>query len=175
MWADRGVLYVNLNSSFFGIAFETQTQREDEQPSANPAQIHAARVLTEMLRSKYHIPEANCVTHAQVSVNPDLMLIGYHTDWAGNFPFRQIGLRDNYATPPPSIYAFGFNYNPVFVHATGVRIWEGLALADDQLRSDAFAHGVPVSHYRSILREKYKQIIDTLKAASDAEENHHGT
>jgi hypothetical protein len=175
IWADSSGTYVNLNTSFLGIAFETQTQRADDQASANSAQIHAARVLTEMLRAKYHIPEANCVTHAQVSVNPDLMLIGYHTDWAGNFPFRQVGLRDNYAVPTPSIYAFGFDYNSVFVHATGVRIWEGLALAEDELRSDAFAHGVPVSHYRSILREKYKQIIETLKAASDAEENHHGT
>jgi hypothetical protein len=174
VWADRKVLYVNLNSSFFGIAFETQTQRQEDQPSANSAQIHAARILTEMLRGKYHIPEANCVTHAQVSVNPDRMLIGYHTDWAGNFPFHEVGLRDNYAAPSPSIYAFGFDYDPVFVHATGVRIWEGLAMAEDQLRTDAIARGVPVSHYRSILREKYKQIIETLKAASDAEENSHG-
>lgn len=174
IWADRNVVYVNLNSSFLGIAFETQTLRQDDQPSANPAQIHAARVLTEMLRAKYKIPEANCVTHAQVSVNPDRWLVGYHTDWAGNFPFADVGLRDNYATPSPSIYAFGFDYDPVFVHATGVRIWEGLVLAEDQLRGDAIAHGVALSRYRPILREKYQQIIATLKAASDAEEHNHG-
>ena len=102
---------MNLNSSFIGIAFETQTQHGD-QPSANPAQVHAARILTEMLRNKYRIPQSNCVTHAQVSVNPDNMLVGYHTDWAGNFPFLAIGLNDNYMAPPPSIYAFGFNYDP---------------------------------------------------------------
>ena len=55
--------------------------------------MHAARILTEMLRGKYHIPASNCVTHAQVSVNPDNMLVGYHTDWAGNFPFLDIGLK----------------------------------------------------------------------------------
>lgn len=174
IWADRRVVYVNLNSSFLGIAFETQTLHQEDQPSANAAQIRAARMLTEMLRSKYKIPEANCVTHAQVSVNPDRMLVGYHTDWAGNFPFADVGLRDNYATPSPSIYAFGFDYDPVFVHATGTRIWEGLVLAEDQLRGDAIARGVPVARYRSILREKYKQIIETLKAASDAEEHNHG-
>ena len=114
-------------------------------PSANPAQIHAARVLTEMLRSKYRIPESNCVTHAQVSVNPDNMLIGYHTDWAGNFPFLEVGLNDNYTAPPPSIYAFGFDYDPSFVHATGVRLWQGLALAEDQMRTQAAAQGLPLS------------------------------
>ena len=37
------------------------------------------------------IPATNCVTHAQVSVNPANMLVGYHTDWAGNFPFQRSG------------------------------------------------------------------------------------
>ncbi|HEX6897597.1 MAG TPA: N-acetylmuramoyl-L-alanine amidase, partial [Bryobacteraceae bacterium] len=76
IWADDEGVYVNLNSSFLGIAFETQTLRAEDQPSANPAQIHAAAVLTEMLRSKYLIPAGNCVTHAQVSVNPTNMLVG---------------------------------------------------------------------------------------------------
>src|SRR6202008_1768671 len=30
VWADNRVIYVNLNSSFFGIAFETQTQSGQE-------------------------------------------------------------------------------------------------------------------------------------------------
>jgi hypothetical protein len=174
VWADGSAIYVNLNASFLGIAFETQTQ-PGEQPSANPAQIHAARVLTQMLRSKYRIPESNCVTHAQVSVNPSNMLIGYHTDWAGNFPFLAVGLNDNYTAPPPSIYAFGFDYNPVFVHATGVRLWQGLALAEDQLRAQSAAQGLPLSAYRSILRKKYREIITTLKAASEAREERHAT
>jgi N-acetylmuramoyl-L-alanine amidase len=173
VWADSGAIYVNLNASFLGVAFETQTQPEDL-PSANPAQIHAARILTEMLRAKYHIQESNCVTHAQVSVNPDNMLVGYHTDWAGNFPFLEVGLNDNYIAPPPSIYAFGFDYNPIFVHKTGVRLWQGLALAEDQLRTEAAAQGLRLPQYRSILRKKYKEIITALKAAS-ANEEHHAT
>ena len=174
VWADSAGIYVNLNASFLGIAFETQTQ-PGELTSANPAQIHSARVLTQMLRSKYHMPEANCVTHAQVSVNPSNMLIGYHTDWAGNFPFLEVGLNDNYAAPPASIYAFGFDYNPVFVHATGLRLWQGLALAEDQLRTQSVAQGLRLPQYRSILRKKYKEIITTLKASSDAKEEHHAT
>ena len=169
VWADSGAIYVNLNTSFLGVAFETQT-RAGELPSANPAQIHAARVLTEMLRSKYRIPQANCVTHAQVSVNPDYMLVGYHTDWAGNFPFRELGLSDNYATPIAAISTFGFDYNPIFVHATGWRLWQGLALAEDQLREQAAAEGLTLAQHRAILRKKYKEIINMLKAESDDKE-----
>ncbi len=174
IWADGAVIFVNLNSSFLGIAFETQTH-QGELPSANPAQIHAARILTEMLRTKYRIAQSNCVTHAQVSVNPDNMLVGYHTDWAGNFPFLEIGLNDNYAAPPPSIYAFGFDYDPVFIHATGVRLWQGLALAEDQIQTQAAARGISVSQYRAILRKKYKEILAALKAAAIANDNQHET
>ena len=170
IWADDKKIFVNLNSSFLGIAFETQTQLGDL-PSANPAQVHAARVLTEMLRCKYHIPESNCVTHAQVSVNPDNMLVGYHTDWAGNFPFEDLGLSDNYALPPPSIYAFGFGYDPTFMHATGVRLWQGLALAEDQIQAQANARGVPVARYKIILQKKYKEVLAALKAAAAANES----
>jgi hypothetical protein len=174
VWADDKIIFVNLNSSFLGVAFETQTQLGD-MPSANPAQVHAARILTEMLRAKYHIPQNNCVTHAQVSVNPDNMLVGYHTDWAGNFPFHDIGLSDNYALPPASIYAFGFGFDPAFVHATGVRLWQGLALAEDQIGSQAAAHAIPVSRYRAILQKQYKEVLAALKAAATASDNHHET
>ena len=170
VWADGEIIFVNLNSSFLGIAFETQTQLGD-QPSANPAQIHAARILTEMLRAKYRIPQTNCVTHAQVSVNPDNMLVGYHTDWAGNFPFHEIGLSDNYALPPPSIYTFGFGFDPAFVHATGVRLWQGLALAEDQMQTQAAASGMSVFSYRAILRKKYKEVLAAVKAAATASES----
>jgi hypothetical protein len=175
VWADDQVVFVNLNNSFLGIAFETQTQQGQDLPAANPAQIHAARVLTQMLRAKYHIPAANCVTHAQVSVNPVNMLVGYHTDWSGNFPFLQVGLNDNYTAPPPSIYAFGFDYDPSFVHATGARIWEGLALAEDQMRAQAASQGLPVPKYRSMLQQKYKEIIAALKAIAAAKETSHAT
>jgi hypothetical protein len=167
VWANGNSIYVNLNSSFLGIAFETQTQLGD-QASANPAQVHAARILTEMLRAKYRIPQTNCVTHAQVSVNPDNMLIGYHTDWAGNFPFHDIGLSDNYALAPPSIYAFGFGYDPTFVHATGVRLWQGLALAEDQMQTQAAARGMPMSRYRAVLQKTYKEVLAALKAVGAA-------
>jgi hypothetical protein len=36
------------------------------------------------------------VVHAQVSINPGNRRIGWHTDWGAGFPFREIGLPDNY-------------------------------------------------------------------------------
>ena len=106
VWADSRWFYVNLNASFLGVAFEAYT--EPDQPPVNQAQIHAAKVLTEMLRSKYNVPAENCVTHAQVSVNASSLRIGYHLDWASSFPFDQLGLPDNYALPLPAVSVFGF-------------------------------------------------------------------
>ena len=175
VWADDSDVYVNLNRSFIGIAFETQTLPGEELPSANAAQIHSARILTQMLRNKYRIPASNCVTHAQVSVNPSNMLVGYHTDWAGNFPFLELGLSDNYVAPPAAIYTFGFNYDTSYVHATGVRLWQGLAVAEDQLRAQATAQGIPLPRYRSILQQKYKQVITALKASNAVKEKSNET
>ena len=79
VWADSRWLYLELNQSFLGVSFEASMQT-GESP-INEAQVHAAKVLTEMLRSKYNIAAENCVTHAQVSVNPDKRRIGWHSDW----------------------------------------------------------------------------------------------
>ena len=60
----------------------------------NETQIYAARQLTAVLRSKYQILDANCVTHGLVSVNPSNRLMGYHTDWVAGFPFTALGLAE---------------------------------------------------------------------------------
>lgn len=168
VWGDERGAYVNLNASFLGIAFESAT--DDSTPNATPAQIHSARVLTEMLRSKYDIPMSDCVTHAQVSVNPSNMLIGYHTDWAGVFPFAEIGLPDNYATPPASVYAFGFNYDDTYVKITGNRVWQGLLMADDQVKRQASSLSMPLSKYKATLQRRYREITAALKSKSDGKE-----
>src|SRR5581483_571912 len=139
IWGDDKGIFVNLNASFIGISFESAT--DPAAPNATPAQIHSGRILTEMLRSKYGIPAADCVTHAQVSVNPGNMLIGYHTDWAGVFPFSEMGLPDNYATPPASLFAFGFAYDETYVKITGNEVWRGLLMAEDQMQRQAAASG----------------------------------
>jgi hypothetical protein len=164
IWADDRNTFVNLNASFLGVAFETQSKAGGERPTATPAQIRSGQMLAEMLRAKYHIPKTACVTHAQVSVNPVNMLIGYHTDWAGNFPFLEMGLSDNYELPPASIWAFGFTYDPTFVESTGMRLWQGVLMAEDRLQRQAAAQRLSAPRYRLILQERYREISAALKS-----------
>jgi hypothetical protein len=157
IWADEKDIYWGLNQSFLGVAFEAQTEAQtgDSTDIATRAQIDAARVLTEMLRAKYHIAAMNCVTHAQVSVNPQTMRLGYHTDWATNFPFREVGLLDGYDTPIAALTLFGFDYDSVFLHANGRRVWQGLVTAQEQLVREAAAHGTTLNLYQRILHQRF--------------------
>lgn len=171
IWGDSKGAYVNLNDSFLGVAFELATSVEDEKvPTATPAQVHSGRVLTEMLRSKYGIAAINCVTHGQVSVNPGNMLIGYHTDWAGVFPFAEMGLPDNYVTPPASLFAFGFGYDARYVQIAGNRVWQGLLQAEDRMQRMASAAGLPPSKYKASLQQRYREITAVLKTKSPGKE-----
>jgi hypothetical protein len=159
VWADETREYVRLNHEFFGVSIETQTRAGDELPEFTPAQTHAVRVLTEMLRARYGIDARNCVTHAQVSVNPSNFHVGWHTDWAGNFPFAAVGLPDNYLRPLPAIVKFGFSYDPAFFAATGAAMWRGVVAAEDELRFRASREGVSVAELRQRLRRHYRDQI----------------
>ncbi|MBI5085185.1 MAG: N-acetylmuramoyl-L-alanine amidase [Acidobacteria bacterium] len=159
VWADARWSYVNLNRSFIGVSVETATQAGSDRAEATAAQIHALRVLTGMLRARYGITARNCVTHAQVSVNPANMRAGYHYDWAANFPYPAVGLPDNYAIAAPGMSLFGFNYDQALVNVTGQPFWKGLLLGEEQLRQDATAQGMSVSAYRQTLAERYRRIL----------------
>lgn len=174
VWAGERWTYINLNWSFLGISVEAVTQPGDLRAEATGAQIHALRVLTEMLRAKYRIAAANCVTHAQVSVNPANMQAGYHYDWAANFPYTQIGLPDNYALPAHSLWLFGFSYDPSLVNMTGEPFWKGLLLGEEQLRQNATAHGMSVAAYRNRLEARYRQILSRLKTKMETSKEKHG-
>lgn len=166
LWADKERLYVNLNESFIGVSFETQTAPGDALPSAiTPAQIHSGRVLTEMLRSRYHVPAENCVTHAQVSVNPQLRRVGGHTDWASNFPFSSMGLPDNYELPVVAIDRFGFHFDNDFLRATGNRMWRGLALTEQRLEMEASNTSTPVAEVRDRRFALYERLHGEVLAA----------
>lgn len=172
IWGDDKGIYVNLNPSFVGISFESANNAaENNTPAATPAQVHSGRVLTEMLRSKYGIAAGNCVTHAQVSVNPGNMLIGAHTDWGGIFPFAEMGLPDNYSTAPASLFALGFGYNEIYVQITGNRVWQGLLMAEDRLKRQAAASAMPLSKYKARLQQRYREITAALKPTSPGKEN----
>lgn len=174
VWADRHWTYMNLNRGFLGVSVESRTEPGSTRPETTPAQIHALRVLTEMLRSKYRIPAANCVTHAQVSVNPSNMQAGYHYDWAAGFPYAQIGLPDNYSAAVPSLWLFGFTYDPSLVTVTGEPFWKGLVLGEELLRQNATAHGMTVPAYRSALAARYRQLLSTLKPSQQSTKEKEG-
>ncbi len=171
VWAEGRWVYVNLNHSFFGVAFESQTRPGQPGDVANQAQIHAARILTDMLRSKYGIAAANCVTHAQVSVSPATMRIANHTDWAEGFPFQELGLPENYAQPLPSMFVFGFGYDSVFLELTPNSIRKSLTLAEDRMRLEATAQGISVADYRAMLRKRYRETVAALPRTDNDKEN----
>jgi hypothetical protein len=155
-WADSRWLYLGLNESFLGVAFEAQMQ-VGAQP-ANEAQIHAAKVLIEMLRAKYNLPAEDCVLHAQVSFNPGNMHIGWHTDWGSRFPFAAVGLPNNYTIPTPLIYAFGLDYDGAYRSVTGPDLWNGLTSAEQRLGEAARKQGVTVSEYRKFLQKRFREL-----------------
>ena len=127
---------------------------------------NALRTLVTMLRLKYGIEEGNCITHAQVSVNPDNFRIGSHTDWASNFPFGEVGLPDNYLKPSPAMLEFGFEYDDTYKFATGARMWKGLESSDRIIAEEAGAFGRPVGQHRSELKRRYRAALEAIKAAN---------
>jgi hypothetical protein len=169
VWADSQWLYLDLNASFLGVAFEARTQA-DQQPINEP-QVHTARALIEMLRGKYNLPAGNCITHAQVSVNPYNMRIGWHTDWGTSFPFKEVGLPNNYEVANPALYLFGFEYDPAYVRSTGPDLWKGIALADKRSRESAAERGMTMAEYRKTLQQTYKETRTALQDDGANEEN----
>jgi hypothetical protein len=149
----RSIGFLPPHLGILAVSFETTTEPGQEDPTVSPAQIHSAAMLTEMLRGRYGIPAGNCVTHAQVSVNPENMRVGFHTDWASSFPFAQLGLPDNYARPLPSMTVCGFEYDATFMEWAGTRLYAGVELAEYELARDAAASGVTVGELRKRLRK----------------------
>ena len=169
VWADQNWLYVNLNESFLGVSFEAETRPGQLDTAINPAQVHAAAMLTEMLRSKYGIPAGNCVTHGQVSVNASNMRIGYHTDWASSFPFEEVGLPNNYAEPIPAMWAFGFDADAQFLRAAGARMSAGADHARRRLQEKAAESNVSVAVYRKLLQQSYREKLAAAQRNSGVE------
>jgi hypothetical protein len=165
VWSDEKWLYVNLNESFIGVSVETQTSPGQMEAAVTSAQIRATAMLTEMLRSRYNIPAGNCVTHAQVSVNPTRMLAGYHMDWASSFPFEEIGLPNNYARALPSVAAFGFQCDANYSRSAGARLSAGAGLGAWELAGRAAAAGMSVSSYRKLLQSQYRDLLAATRGA----------
>ena len=163
IWADQVWIYINLNQSFFGVAFEARSQPARNESTVNAAQIYAGRILTDMLRARYGIAASNCVAHAQVSVNPANFGVGYHLDWAANLPFAQLGLPDNYKLPLASVNLFGFEPPAAMLAAGLPSVKQGLLASQAELRADAGASGQPLERYRAKLQERYRDAIRALR------------
>jgi hypothetical protein len=131
-------------------------------------------MLTEMLRAKYGISADNCVTHAQVSVNPENMRVGYHTDWASSFPFAQLGLPDNYARPLPSLTVFGFEFDPTFLRWAGPRLCAAVELAEQQLDREAEALQLKPAALKKMLRKRYRARLAEVRALNGGNEASEG-
>jgi hypothetical protein len=170
VWSDSDWLYLNLNESFLGVSFETQTEPGQQQATVSPAQIHSAAMLTEMLRDRYGIAPGNCVTHAQVSVNPENMRVGYHTDWASSFPFAELGLPDNYARPLPALTISGFQYDAVFLRWGGTRIQAGVDLAEQELGRRAAERGISTVALRKLLQRRYRRQLAEIRSRNTGPE-----
>jgi hypothetical protein len=160
VWSDNQGVYVNLNDSFIGVAFEGKMEQRE---GITAAQVSAARQLTELIRTRYGIKPENCVTHAQVSVVPQNMRLANHMDWAQGFPWGSLNLPNNYRLPVPAVTAFGFEHDEVLTKASGGKDWPGLIEADKKLVADAAAQAATEYRHRGMLRHRYHEIITELR------------
>jgi N-acetylmuramoyl-L-alanine amidase-like protein len=160
VWSSGQNAYVNLNASFIGICFEGQSRRGRAvgADGINEAQIYSARALTAVLRSKYAIEDANCVTHGLVSVNPSNRLVGYHTDWVAAFPFGALGLSNKYESELASISRFGFGYDANYIAAAGGKRWAGLDKSDASLKESAQSASKSIEETRSEMSEMFDRL-----------------
>jgi hypothetical protein len=168
IWGDEANYYLNLNESFIGVAFESQWSAAGGD-AITTAQIQAALSLTDLLRARYGIADVNCVPHGLVSVSAGKKLIGYHADWARNFPFGALGLRDGYELPPPSIAAFGFGYDEDLVSRLGGSLWPGVALAERELAKRAESENVQVEVLRARLQRRYHENVEVAELARSSQ------
>lgn len=163
IWADGKDIYVGLNESFLGVCFETRSDSGSSGEELTEAQIISGRLLTQILRSRFNIEDANCVTHGLVSVNPDNMLICYHHDWVHSFPFEAFGLTDKYSVPPVSVSEFGFTYDEGVLNDIGGHIWPGAEDAKKQFEDRAQQANMKVKDLRNTMRTRYAQLMESSR------------
>jgi hypothetical protein len=155
VWARNDDVYLDLNSAFLGVSFESRWDGGRTLPITR-AQLSAGRNLTYYLRQRFAIAPEMCVTHGLTSVSPRQGLIGYHRDWARGFPFEAFGLPDLYAVPPPSVALFGFGHDEDFLRAVGER-WPGLIAAEKLLEEEARQRALPLETVRRERRALYRK------------------
>jgi hypothetical protein len=164
VWAEDGVVYMNLNHAFLGISFETRWEGGRALPITQ-AQLAAGRSLNDLLRQKYTISPRLCTAHGLTSVNPKKRLIGHHIDWARGFPFPAFGLPDQYLKPAPSVSLFGFGYDDDFLKVMG-EPWPGVAAAEKDLSAEAARRSLTLADLRREKQELYDSWLAQQTATS---------
>ena len=167
VWSRGDEVYLDLNSAFLGVSFESRWEGGRTLPITR-AQLIAGRNLTHYLRQRFAIAPEMCVTHGLASVSPKRGLIGYHLDWARGFPFAAFGLPDLYSQPPPSVTLFGFNYDSEFLRTVGER-WPGLVAAEKQLATEARERAISLDDLRRERQAEYCRWRDALPTPTGPE------
>lgn len=156
IWADAKNTYVALNDSFIGVCFESKFDgAESVEEILTPAQINSGRLLTDVLRTKYSIDDANCTTHGLVAVDEKKMLIARHHDWVRNFPFDAMGLSDKYKIHPPSMVDYGCTYNEDVLAKLNYKLWPGALTAEEEFNKRAEKARASPDDLRRKLQERY--------------------
>jgi hypothetical protein len=163
VWGDDRGLFIELNESFIGVCFETRSV-DTGKDTLTEAQVISGRQLTGALRSLYQIPDADCTSHGLVSVNPDNMLIAYHSDWITGFPYDAMGLTDKGKVPPPSLAELGFSYDGGTLERLGGVLTPGMTEAVQKFNQLAAASGLSTEDFRRKLREQYLQQQERIRA-----------
>lgn len=163
VWADDRNAYLDLSGGFLGVCFEAQWTPDLQiaPDQINEAQVYAGRVLTAMLRSKYNITDADCVTHAIVSVSPASRLIGFHMDWGHAFPFAAVGLSNKYEVENPAVAEFGFGHDGAFDRAVGT-LWPGIEKAEHRIAEEAGREGATAEAVRRRRQDVYRGLKSWL-------------
>jgi hypothetical protein len=173
VWRRDQQVYMNLNSQFIGICFETRWEGGQALPITK-AQLTAGRDLTDYLRGRYKIPAEMCTAHGLTSVNPKKHLIGHHIDWARGFPFDAFGLPDQYARLDPAVELFGFGYDDEFLGRMMGAPWKGVGDGERALEQEARTTGRTLEDLRREKRQLYDRWIadqaqqDEQSASEDA-------
>ncbi|MGB8510202.1 MAG: N-acetylmuramoyl-L-alanine amidase, partial [Pyrinomonadaceae bacterium] len=160
VWADSRGVYVGLNESFLGVCFETKTEADEQ---LTEAQTVSGRLLTQVLRSRYQIDDADCVTHGLVSVNPSNMRICFHHDWARGFPFAAMGLSDKYKVAPASVREYGFTYDDDVVSKIGGALWPGVIAGEEAFNRSAGEANLKVDELRRRKHDAYREQMESQR------------
>jgi hypothetical protein len=164
VWSDGRVTYFGLNESFLGVSFETKADVGEGGEQLTEAQVLAGRLLTQVLRSRYRIDDANCTAHGLVSVNPSNGRILFHHDWARGFPFEAMGLSDKYAVAPASVAELGFGYDTETLAQIGGVVWPGVGAAEGEFARRAEGQGRSPDDLRRRMRALYRERMGAQRA-----------